>query len=61
MSSQTVKICLGLQLKTNGIVLKTFKTIFNEEILPQKWQTDRRKEFLTHHFITKDFKIETTK
>lgn len=54
MSRKTVKICLGLQLKTSGIVLKTFKTIFDEEILSQKLQ------LLSHHFIAKDLKTEIT-
>lgn len=59
MSGKTVKICLGLQLETNGIELRTFKTISDEEILAQKLQSDKRKELLIHHFIAKYLKSET--
>lgn len=59
MSGKIVKICLGLQLETNGIELRTFKTISDEEILAQKLQSDKRKELLIHHFIAKYLKSET--
>lgn len=59
VNGQTVKICLGLQLETNGIELRTFKTISDEEILAQKLQRDRRKEHIIHQFIAKYLKTET--